>query len=259
MDNYIKVLSLEKNKGIINVTFEAVGEIEKYLFSKRNLAVEYPFDTTDIPDSICILPFAMNILPFLFVFDAALYTDPMDSSFLACVNDVRSGFSRMYPMMNFGGRIIPESIEDNSRELGSGRSALLFSGGVDANTTLLRRLEEAPILVTIGGSDIKLDDLSGWAKEKALTEKAAANYGLDCVFVKSEFRALFNEPALKAPLAISKDGWWHGFHHGLGLLSHMAPIAYKYGIGKVYIASSFCADLIGTYTCASDPTIDIPW
>jgi hypothetical protein len=256
MDNYIKVLDLEKNKGLINVTFEAVGEITKYLNSKRNLAIEYPFDTIDIPDSMCILPFAGNILPFLFVFDVTLYVDSIDKAFMDSIEDLRAGYSRMYPKMEFKGQIIAKIIEDNSENVGIGRAAALFSGGVDANTTLLRRLEEKPVLVTIGGSDIKLEDLSGWEKEKALTSSAADKYGLDKVFVKSEFRYLYNEPVLDKFLKPFKDGWWHGFHHGIGLLSHMAPISYKLGIGKVYIASSFCADLIGTYTCASDPTID---
>lgn len=53
----------------------------------------------------------------------------------------------------------------------------------------------------------------------------------------------------------NNENWWHGFQHGIGIISHASPLAWLKGISDVYISSSFCA-ADGEIKCASYPTID---
>lgn len=49
--------------------------------------------------------------------------------------------------------------------------------------------------------------------------------------------------------------WWHEFQHGMGLITLMAPVAYKEKVRRLYIASSYTAD-VKNLICTSGPSID---
>ncbi|WP_029233691.1 hypothetical protein [Butyrivibrio sp. VCB2006] len=254
--NKIRILSIAKTNNTVNVEYSASGECTKYLTDKRNFAITYSFDVEEIPDSICVIPFVGNFLPFIFLFDADLYVNSIDETFMNCIDEVRGGYKEMYPMMNFAGRVHAEKLESVPHPTSKHKAAAFFSGGVDAYTTLIRHIEEKPLLITLAGADVKLDDLSGISQIFNMAKQAALNYDLDTVFISSEFRKIFDEGSMIEYLEPSKDRWWHGFHHGIGIISHAALASYYYGIETVYIASSFTETLKGTYTCASDPLID---
>ena len=259
MNNTIQLVKTEKNNQLVNFIYEVSGDIAKYLYPKRNFAVKYPFDINDIPESILNVTFAGNFLPFIFLFDVTLTVPALDSAFYYCIEDVRKGYQEMYPRMPFNGNIIVKKLYNEfqtPKETALRNTASFFSGGVDAYTTLFRHLDEKPFLLTLHGADIKLDDLKGWDSLSSLTKIASAEYSLENIFISSEFRLLFNEGALIRFLEPSGDRWWHGFQHGIGIISHGAAVAYKYNLSTIYIASSFSKDQKNTYTCASDPTID---
>ena len=67
----------------------------------------------------------------------------------------------MYPQINFLGKIHADKLENNSYSENNGAAAF-FSGGVDAFNTLVNHAEEKPVLLTLWGADVKLDDVSGW-------------------------------------------------------------------------------------------------
>jgi len=135
-------------------------------------------------------------------------------------------------------------------------SLSFFSGGVDAFATLIAHANEQPSLITVWGSDITLEDLKGWGIVKNHTLDTARRFGVDAIFVKTNFRTFIHECLLNDLVRSSGDGWWHGFQHGIGLIGHAAPIAYQKKSKCVYIASSFTIREKGKVTCASDPSID---
>ncbi|MCM1137467.1 MAG: hypothetical protein NC221_00655 [Duncaniella sp.] len=110
------------------------------------------------------------------------------------------------------------------------------------------------MLITLWGSDIKLDDHKGWDIVKNHALKTANDFGLEAVLVKSNFREFINYRELFSLVKNSGDEWWHGFQHGIGLIGHAAPLVWNRGLKKIYIASSFTKN--DHVTCASDPSID---
>ena len=259
MNNTIRLIKTEKKDNLVNFVFEATGEITKYLYPKRNFAIEYPFSINDIPEGILNVTFVGNFLPFVFLFDVSFFISILDKTFYECIDEVKKGYIDMYPAMKFNGKISVDEIQDNTKPITDTKqvkTASFFSGGVDAYTTLLRHIDESPYLITLRGADIKLNDLVGWSNLWSLTKHAATEYNLENIPIASEFRQIFNEGSLIDFLIPSKDRWWHGFHHGIGIISHGAVPAYKFNISTIYIASSFSIYQKNTYTCASDPTID---
>lgn len=78
---------------------------------------------------------------------------------------------------------------------------------------------------------------------------------LDYAPIKTSFRRFLDEGALSNYVfKLTRDNWWYGYQHGIGIIGHIAPLAYQYKIKKVYIASSLTIE--DNTTCASDPTID---
>lgn len=220
----------------------------------QSFEVKYDVDVTAVPIGIAIIPLLANILPMAWVYDAVVEVPACDANFLACLPEVKRGYEDMYPMVRLGGELKVGDVEENRR---SAKGAIcLFSGGVDAFCTLIRHVDEHPTLLTMRGADVKLSDVEGWSLVRTHCRDVADDFSVEFHEVASTFRTFLREDVLDKRVSVSGDGWWHGFQHGLGILSHAAPLAWLLGKSVVYIASSFTAAEKGEYTCASDPTID---
>lgn len=256
MNNTFRLVSINKHHNRIDFDYKIDGEWTKYFLLEKKMFVEYSFNIEKVPISVAVIPLMGNILPIAWICDAEVILDTLDRDFYQNLDKVKKGYADMYPMIHFTGRVTAADIVDNcDREKGD-RSAVFFSGGVDAYTTLLRHIEEKPYLISLWGADIKLQDTVGWEKVKEHIQSVSEEYGLAPVYVRTNFREVINEKELNALVRKSGDSWWHGFQHGASIISHAAPIAYIDGIKRTYIASSFPEKMKGCYTCASDPTID---
>lgn len=250
----LKDIIVNNNKVIYDYTAE--GMIADYLKLDEEFFIEYSEDISDVSKSILVIPFLCNMLPISWVCNAEIKVDEIDKDFYDSIKDFKQGYINMYPRVSFGGKLTTNKIVNNSY-VPTDKVAAFFSGGVDAFSTLISHYGEKPVLVTLWGSDVKLTDTDGWniVKEHAL--ETAKSFDTDNLFIKSSFRKFLKEGEL-GNLVYKKAGdyWWHGFQHGIGLIGHIAPYAYKHKLNKVYIASSFTIKDKGKITCASDPTID---
>lgn len=234
--------------------YNVTGPWSEVFHKDRTFCIEYNVDMTDIPLGVAAVPMLANILPIAWVYDAKVVVSVCDADFLQGIPQIKQGYENMYPMIDFGGVVTAGRIEDNSDERHG--AVCLFSGGVDAFNTLIQHVDESPTLLTIHGSDVSLGDAEGWTNVERHVKEVAADFSVDCVSVASSFRLFLDEGKLNRKVSISGDNWWHGFQHGLGILGHAAPVAWRLGKRTVYIASSFTAADKGKVTCASDPSID---
>jgi len=240
----------------IDYTYHAEGECQRFFHPDQTFFIEYSADVTGVPESMAAIPFVCNVLPIAWVVDAELVVPELDASFAAHIDEIKQGYVDMYPRMTFGGHVTAGKLVENDTPP-SEKTAAFFSSGVDAYTTLIRHYDEHPTLVTLYGSDVKLEDTEGWALVKGNVTQAAKEFACDTLFIRSSFRMFLDEGALSAFVQErAGDGWWHGFQHGIGLIGHIAPYAWKEKLKTMYIASSFTAKDKGHVTCASDPTID---
>lgn len=248
---------IEKNNIIYK--YSAYGEIKKYV-SNKECFIEYSEDISSVKKSIAIIPFVCNILPVVWILDAELIIEELDKHFYECISDIKEGYRRMHPKIEFKGKIRVNKIIDNNYE-STNKVASFFSGGVDAFSTLISHIDENPIIISIWGADIKLDDeRGGKALESHLIEtKKLLN--IDGVLVRTSLKEFLDFKALER-LIYNKIGiyrsWWHDYQHGIGIIGHSAPLIYKYKLKCVYIASSYSTKkgFERNEPCASDYTID---
>lgn len=252
-DNKIVIehVSIEKNR--INYHYTISGEWQDCFKENEQFYIEYSIDVSSVPLSVAVVPLLANLLPMAWVCDAEIVSPVCDRAFYESIPGFKRGYVEMYPMMEFTGNIIVEQLEENHSGTDGG-AATFFSGGVDAFDTLVSHENEHPTLITLWGADVKFEDEIGWNNVLDHLYSTSNNFGVDVVVVKSCFRRYLNENVLNRKIA--KDNWWHGFQHGIGLLSHAAPIAYIMKKDIIYIAASYTISDKGKYTCASDPTID---
>ncbi len=231
------------------------GEWKKFFTKQRTSFIKYSVDISNVHESVAVVPFICNVLPMVWLCDATMEIPYIDKEFFDHIDAIKKGYQDMYPMLKFKGNIKSQICENHSDKC-TYEAGVFFSGGADAYATLLRHRDEKPILMTIWGADVKLSDNAGWNNVKSRIDSAAKEFGLFALYAKSDFRSVLDERECQNFVAKSGDGYWHGFQHGIAIISHMAPPACVFGMKKVYIASSYTEKLKGQYTCASDPTID---
>lgn len=249
----IKLPSIEDNKITYQYTVE--GLWQEVFTQERGFSIEYSCNISDLPAGIAIIPLLANLLPMAWVYDAEIVLPVCDEDFYNSIEAFKQGYRNMYPKMKFNGMLTVEHLQKNIPTKQKG-SAAFFSGGVDAFNTLTCHADEKPTLLTLWGADVKLTDAVGWRRVEAHLQQTAKDFDVDYVTIKSGFRGFLDEGLLSRKVVESGDGWWHGFQHGIGIISHAAPAMYVLGKKTVYFASSFTVADKGKVTCASDPTID---
>lgn len=254
--NKLKLQSIERIGVSVVIYHYSVTGFWKRLFEQNELKIDFGADISKVPDSVLVIPLLTNILPIVWLCNAVVYVGSLDKQFMNCIEGVKCGYSKMYPYFEFLGEICADVVESNEVKSCIHSAAMFYSAGVDSFSTFLNHKEESPLLITLCGSDIRLDDSGGWRAMKRRQKFMEERFNLECVSIFSNFRSVIHERRLTKLISLSGDNWWHGFQHGIAIIGHAAPLAYKYGIKTLYLASSFTPAVYGKITCASDPTID---
>lgn len=239
----------------ITIGYTISDGLLKYFTEPYLFVTKYSQNLNNLPKSIAVIPFICNILPIAWLCNSEIVLDEIDLDFYNSINSFKKGYIQMYPMFVFQGKISVQKTIRNAPAFNN-KSACFFSGGVDAFATLIAHFPEKPELISLHGSDIDLNDTEGWKNFELILAETKKLFDLPQKTITSNFRKVLNENELNKLVTLSRDGWWHGFQHGIGLIGHAAPLAFLNGYKKIYIASSYTIREKGIITCASDPSID---
>lgn len=232
-------------------------KVKDYFNFRSEFFIEYSLNISTVPLSILVIPFITNALPLSWLLDETIIIPEIDYDFYCSIDLIKKGYIKMYPMLKFKGNIVANKVVKNANfNKCEVRSLSFFSGGVDSYNTLLRHIDEKPILVTMWGSDITLEDHEGWKNISNLIDTASNIFNLKHESIKSNFRYFLNAIKLSQLVKKSNDGWWHGFQHGIGIAGHAAPVAWLYNSPSCYIASTRSKKDLINLTCASHPDIE---
>lgn len=250
----IELLHIQKKGNMVHYDFRYSENLKKY-FTGVEFVIEYPEAIDQVPDGVLAIPFATNTLQIMWLANCELVIPEMDRDFYESIPNFLEGFRNMYPEADFAGKLTVGNIVECFPEK-SGESAVFFSGGLDATTTLLRHLDEKPHLLSIWGADVGFDNEDGWNIVENGLKGAAEQYALKLAVIHSRFREFDDVVKLTEDFRdVLQTSWWYGVKHGIGLIGHAAPYAWLHGVNMVYIASSNCIE-DEKVRCASDPTID---
>ncbi|USK31665.1 peptidase [Bacillus sp. F19] len=248
LDNII----VENNR--VDFHFNVTGKLKKY-FKSNHLFFEYNYDLSDVPFSILTITFVANVMPLVWITDTTLEINELDKNFKESINNIRNAYQEMFPRVIFKGEIKINNIIENSYQPVH-EVACLFSGGLDALTTFIRKKAKKPLLITEYGwheKTIKNSDV--WNADKINAINFAKGYGLNNILIQSNYGTILNAQEIDYDFQKRLgDSWWHGLHHGLAIITAAIPIAHKLKIKCINIASSNSP--IYKVPCASDPTVD---
>lgn len=250
----ITLTNIEIKNNIAKYYF-TTSEGNKALFKRNFLFVEFDFDISKIPESILVLPFLANMLPIAWITNSVLWVKEVDRTFYKSQFLIKRGFEEMYQHYNFGGSFVPAKLVDNIYSV-ENESLLLFSGGVDANTTFIRIFDTKPMLLNIyGWFDESSEKNNVCDHDRLDIESFAQRFNVRATFAKSNFGTLVDKDVFhkRYRKALGKE-FWGGFQHGIAFISIASVVAYYYGIKNIYIASSNTFGFNKPW--GSDPRID---
>ncbi len=251
---------------INKIEFSETGNRINYLYSyNKNISrffnrsapfyCQYDIDVSRVSKSIAIIPFLANIAPIAWFAGFSIELDEVDETFFHSLEFLKNEFRACYPNVDFSrSEIKVEKLIKN--EYRASKSAMLFSGGVDAYATFFRHYNEKPDLITIHGADIEIEDVKQWNRVVQLNENEVLLKNNLKHYIKSNLRTFYTH---HVDLLLPDLGWWGKVQHGLALNGVTAPISVVNNYQINYIASSYTDKI--DISWGSTPTIDnrIKW
>lgn len=265
--SYIKITKTYTKKNKILFEFETSKDLDEF-FKKHSMYIEYinekNIDLSDIPTSILNIPLISNLLPVVWFVDCELIIDELDETFYNAIPNLKKGYSYMYKKASLKGKVTINKLVDNTYEY-EREYISLFSYGVDSLNTVLKYIDEKPMILTLWGADIPIHRKEGWHALKDNVDQFARDYDLTNFFVKSDFRKVLDTDKL---YDCYKDqlnhggNWWLTAQHGIVLIGQATILAYFYKVKNILIASTYpytqedIDKKMNIVTCASSPFID---
>ncbi|WP_159090803.1 hypothetical protein [Aquimarina aquimarini] len=227
---------------------------QKFFNKDHAFYSKYDIDVSTVPISIAVIPFLSNMLPISWFSDFTIKVNELDEDFYQAMQQVKIEFQKQFPEYELKGELIVNTLVKNT--IKGDKSAMLFSGGVDAYATYIRVFDKTPDLVTIHGADIEIEDHSQWKDFTDFVESETLLEKNKKVFIETNVRKFYT---YQVELLLKDIGWWGKVQHGLSLIGSLAPVSYIYSYTSVYIASSYTEQI--NIAWGSTPEIDekISW
>lgn len=241
--------------GRISVAIEP-GTASKY-FSQREIWVDYgDLDLHEVPVSTALLPALGTILPVAVAAGVGIRASEIDAAFATQAPQIAAQLQGMYPHLSQSPLKVQGQIIHRDKTPGNGRAALLYSGGVDSATSLLRHRDDVGCLISVWGADVELEDVELWHQLQAVIDHAPSLPGTRRLVARTNMRAVLDDLRLNREFDRGFVGtnWWGGIQHGIGLTMLIAPAAETLSLNRVMIASSHSADFQVPW--GSDPDLD---
>lgn len=224
----------------IDYDYVAVGPAAKFFRGCPSFFVRYERDVSACSPALAVIPFVANVLPIAWFAGFAVRVPEIDQIFAESMIRLRVEFRKMYPRHALSGgldagRLTPVAWPGQ-------RKLLLFSGGLDAFTTLVRHRDEDLELVTLLGADIDLSDTKQWTECSRHLQQSPLLEKYPRHVVAANLRTFYS---VEVEIGIVY-GWWGKVQHGLGMLGLLAPLSQQRGCNGAYIASSVPGDAWGS-------------
>ncbi len=219
----------------VNYSYRATGRAEKFFAGRPQFYAVYDADLRAVPESILLIPLIANLAPIAWFGGLSLDVETLDMEFLAALEKIKSVFLRDYPsILTEGSRIVVAKPVVNAHS--GNKTAMLFSGGVDAYATFFRHRAEMPDLVSIHGADIPLTDSAQWNAFVKLTDQEPLLAAHSRRHIQANLRDFYT---YHVNLLVPSKAWWGAVQHGLALNAVVAPLGAALGYSRLYIASSY--------------------
>lgn len=259
MRSQIIIKGIKKENSHIKIDYDVSDNLKEFFNLQNKFEVDYYENIESVPDSIAVIPFISNVLPIIWLTNSELVVKELDEKYAKSINKTRKSFNDMYKTNIFKGKITIKKTTINASKRKKENTSVFCSGGVDSTLSLVECLKsgKTPLLITIWGTDVWDYNKEGWNSLNEYSSEIGKKLKLKNLYVKTNFRKFIYEHVLTEKLLKGKinDSWWRGIQHGIGLIGHVAPLAYVHNIVTHYIPATLNKKNLGA-TCGSFPTID---
>ena len=238
----IRLSSIEVKTDNTFVYHYEAGSFMRRFLADKPLWVRYEGSVKDIPPGIASIPFLGIIFPIIWFYDCALDVPVVDATYAASMESVKAVYQLRYPRIDLSGTVnIGKKVYTPPRDYS--RNASFFTGGVDSMATALRHRQEDPLLISIWGSEQRQHQETAWQTVSAAQIGAAKEMGLQRTTIASNYLDILQQWALDAyfPGRLQRS-WYVEVAYGAIFLGLSAPLAWREGVGTVYIGSSYTAE-----------------
>lgn len=162
----LKNIILEKNT--ITYKFDIPEELRKHInmeyideHNQGTLFVRPQKETKleEIPKSILSIPFIGTMMGIAMLYQIPIKVDEVDADYLKSTQELGLIFNKMYPQGNLKLKVISDRVIENKKNsVGTNKTSVFFTGGVDATSALVETINLKPLLINIVGGDIALSN-----------------------------------------------------------------------------------------------------
>ncbi|WP_299216918.1 hypothetical protein [uncultured Aquimarina sp.] len=218
----------------INYEYSVGSNIQKLFVENQSFYSKYQIDVSATPASIAVIPFLSNVLPMAWFAGFSIEVDEVDEDFYNAQEKIKQEFAKRDTSNRLEGTLIAKKLIKNS--LNGSRSAMLFSGGVDAYATYIRIYNRKPDLITLHGADITIEDKDQWNDFTGFIDNEELLNDNHKEYIETNLRDFYT---YQVELLLKDIGWWGKVQHGLALVGSIAPLSFVNKYDSVYIASSY--------------------
>jgi hypothetical protein len=229
----LEAIELSCNGRRIDFHYTASGKTEKFFANAERFYVEYPVDVSSCPASLLAVPFVSNFEPIAWFAGCELTVPELDAQFMASRGPYRECFSRMFAGHKLTGAVKPQRLVENS--ITGDLSLMLYSGGMDAATTLARNYSRSLALVLVRGADVDVSDEPRWAELNSHVRSQEITQGRPVLTVTTNARKFYND-LVRTRLY---HDWWGKVQHGGALIGTLAPLNHALRATTNIISSSY--------------------
>ncbi|MGY3794373.1 hypothetical protein [Aquimarina sp. 433] len=230
----LQAITYSDNGRKINYDYVVGADIQKFFVEKEPFYSKYQIDVSSTPESIAVIPFLSNVLPMAWFAGFDIEVDEVDEDFYNAQEKIKQEFAKRDVPSSFTGKLVAKKLVKNSVK--HTKSAMLFSGGVDAYATYIRIYDQKPDLITLHGADITIADKGQWKEFTDFIENEELLVDNNKEYIETNLRDFYT---YQVELLLKDIGWWGKVQHGLALVGSIAPLAYIHNYSSVYIASSY--------------------
>jgi len=254
----IQVEKITLNEGNLICSFEYDAKLEEF-FNSSVLYINYDFDIGRIPMSVLAIPILGVLAPVAWVANAIVRAGEVDSRYLSSLYEVAGKMQKMYPDAKISSKVECVKV-DTPWPVGEYRRCLLYSGGVDSTTSLIRNLGSNLSLASVRGTpELRLWEGEYWGRVQQKLLPFIRSLGIERHVIETNAIDVVNLSGLNRAFNVSSDGWWENLSHGLMLLSFCAPYTYENRISNMMIASSYSQRHSAPWGSTPDTDQSIGW
>jgi bacterioferritin-associated ferredoxin len=202
------------------------------IFYSDRFYVEYDKGLPAYRESIACIPFVASMVTIGWFYGADIIAPSLDLDYAEALGKIKDFYKKLYPKWHFESEV---KAKREKNIFNTHKCGLLFTAGIDSLASYVRSKDKKPVLYSVLGAGIRLNNSGHWDSFKNNIDKFRAQEGIEHVFIKTNLIDIVDTKEMDYYF---KGRWWPSVSHSLILTALTAPVSYEY-LKTLFIASSF--------------------